>query len=337
MTSSRLSKLSFPLVLVLLSPAVLAADTAHDWLVKMNHAAGALNYDGVFVYQHADQLQSMRIIHRADGDSRRERLVALTGVGREVIRTDREVRCYLPDENAVLVEHRKADGKGFPNLAPGSPSELDVNYDIRLGKMGRVANRKVQSVIIRPKDAYRYGYHLWADTDTGLLLKAHLIDYHGSTLEQFMFTQVTIGAKIPESDLEPQNKGSGYVWYREPAPADTPVQGAAGWTVKQLPKGFSLSTHMLRKLANRELPVEQMVYSDGLAVISVFVERVDAGNTGNAGRSGGVSGFTAKGAVNVYGNRVGDHRVTVVGEVPVMTIRLIGGSIVPAGEASGGK
>lgn len=337
MTSSRLSKLTLPLVLALLSPAVLAADTAHDWLVKMNRAAGALNYDGVFVYQHADQLQSMRIVHRADGDSRRERLVALSGVGREVIRTDREVRCYLPDENAVLVEHRKVDNKGFPNLAPGSPSELDVNYDIRLGKTGRVANRKAQAVIIRPRDAYRYGYHLWADIDSGLLLKAYLIDHHGSILEQFMFTQVAIGAKIPDSDLEPQNKGSGYVWHREPAPVDMPVQGVAGWTVTQLPKGFSLSTHMLRKLANRELPVEQMVYSDGLAVISVFVEQVDIGNTGNASRSKGVSGFTAKGAVNAYGNRVSGHQVTVVGEVPAMTIRLIGGSVAPVRAAAGGK
>lgn len=335
MTSSRLSKLFFPLVLALLSPAVLAADTAHDWLVKMNRAAGALNYDGVFVYQHAHQLQSMRIIHRADGNSHRERLVALSGVGREVIRNDNEVRCYLPDENAVLVEHRKADSKGFPNLVPRSPTELDENYTIRLGKTGRVANRKAQSVIIRPKDAYRYGYHLWADIDTGLLLKAYLIDYHGSILEQFMFTQIAIGIKIPESDLEPQNKGSGYVWYREAAPTDKPVQAAAGWTVTQLPKGFSLYTHMLRKLVNRELPVEQLVYSDGLTVISVFVEQVDAGNSSNASRSSGVSGFTAKGAVNAFGNRVGNHQVTVVGAVPVMTIRLIGGSVVPVRETSG--
>jgi sigma-E factor negative regulatory protein RseB len=113
-----------------------------------------------------------------------------------------------------------------------------------------------------------------------------------------------------------------------------PVQGVAGWTVTQLPKGFSLSTHMLRKLANRELPVEQMVYSDGLAVISVFVERLDADIAGRAKR---VSGLTAKGAVNAYGSRVGAHQVTVVGEVPVMTIRLIGGSVVPARAVPGDK
>lgn len=335
MTSSRLSKLSLPLILVLLSPAALAADAAHEWLMKMNRAAGVLNYDGVFVYQHADQLQTMRIIHRADGNSQRERLVALSGVGREVIRNDREVRCYLPDENAVLVEHRKSDGKGFPNLVPKSLAELDQNYEIRLGKISRVANRKAQSVIIRPKDGYRYGYHLWADTETGLLLKAYLIDHPGSIIEQFVFTQVRIGGNIPESDLEPQNKGKDYVWYREPAPDDMPLRGAANLTVTRLPQGFNLSTRMLRKLANRELPVEQMVYTDGLAVVSVFVERVDPANSSNVSRSGGLSGLTAKGAVYAYGKRIDNHQVTVVGEAPSITIRLIGQSITPVREAAG--
>jgi len=335
MTFRRLFKLFLPLTLVLLAPAALAADTAHDWLMKMNRAASTLNYDGAFVYIHADQLQTMRIIHRADGNSRRERLVALSGVGREVIRNDREVRCYLPDENAVLVEHRKTDSKGFPNLVPRSLSELDENYEIRLGKVTRVANRQAQAVIIRPKDAYRYGYHLWADTDTGLLLKAHLIDHRGSIVEQFVFTQVSIGVTIPESDLEPQNKGKDYVWYREPAPDDMPTHGAASWTVAKLPKGFVLSTRMLRKLANRELPVEQLVYSDGLAVVSVFVERVDLFGTNNAARSGALSGLTAKGAVYAYGKRIGINQVTVVGEAPSITIRMIGRSIAPVREAVG--
>jgi len=335
MTFRRLFKLFLPLILISLAPAALAADTAHDWLMKMNRAASTLNYDGAFVYIHADQLQTMRIIHRADGNSRRERLVALSGVGREVIRNDREVRCYLPDENAVLVEHRKTDSKGFPNLVPRSLSELDENYEIRLGKVTRVANRQAQAVIIRPKDAYRYGYHLWADTDTGLLLKAHLIDHRGSIVEQFVFTQVSIGVTIPESDLEPQNKGKDYVWYREPAPDDMPAQGAASWTVANLPKGFVLSTRMLRKLANRELPVEQLVYSDGLAVVSVFVERVDLFGTNNAARSGALNGLTAKGAVYAYGKRIGINQVTVVGEAPSITIRMIGRSIAPVREAVG--
>lgn len=334
MTSQRFPQYSLLLVFILSSPALLAADTAHEWLMKMNRAAGTLNYDGVFVYQFADQIQTMRIVHRADGNSRRERLVALSGVGREVIRNDREVLCYLPDENAVLVEHRKPDTKGFPNLVPNSLAELDRNYDVRLGKTGRVANRKAQAVVIRPKDGYRYGYHLWADTETGLLLKAYLIDQQGTIIEQFVFTQVTIGANIPESALEPQNKGKDYVWYREPAPDDTNVHGPAKWTAISLPQGFALSTRMLRKIANRELPVEQLVFSDGLSVVSVFIERIDASGS-NASRSGGLNGLTAKGAVYAFGKRIDNHQVTAVGEVPSITVRLIGQSITPVREAAG--
>ncbi len=331
MMSNRFPQFSLLLIFILSSPAVLAADTAHEWLIKMNRAAGALNYDGVFVYQFADQLQTMRIIHRADGNSQRERLVSLSGVGREVIRNDREVRCYLPDENAVLVEHRKPDGKAFPNLVPKSLVELDRNYDIRLGKISRVANRSAQAVIIRPKDGYRYGYHLWADTETSLLLKAYLIDHPGSIIEQFVFTQVSIGANIPESDLEPQNKGKDYIWYREPAPDDMPLQGPVKWIAANLPQGFSLSTRMLRKIAKREQPVEQMVFSDGLSVVSVFIETIDA----PASRSLGLNGLTAKGAVYAYGKRIDNHQVTAVGEAPSITIRLIGQSITPVREVTG--
>jgi len=302
--------------------------------MKMNRAAGTLNYDGVFVYQFADQLQTMRIIHRADGNSQRERLVALSGVGREVIRNDREVRCYLPDENAVLVEHRKSDSVGFPNLIPKSLAELDRNYDIRLGKTSRVANRKAQSVIIRPKDGYRYGYHLWADTDTGLLLKAYLIDHPGTIIEQFVFTQVNIGINIPDSDLEPHNKGKDYVWYREPAPDDAPLQGATKWMATSLPQGFILSTRTLRRITNHSMPVEQLVFSDGLSVVSVFIESLDA-SAGSSARPGSLNGLTAKGAVYAYGTRVDNHQITAVGEAPSITVRIIGQSITPARETTG--
>lgn len=334
MMSNRFPQFFIPLIFVLFSPAALAADAAHEWLIKINRAAGTLNYDGVFVYQFADQLQTMRIIHRADGNSHRERLVALSGVGREVIRNNLEVRCYLPDENAVLVEHRKPDDKGFPNLIPKSLADLRQNYDIKMGKISRVANRKAQSVIIRPKDGYRYGYHLWADTETGLLLKAYLIDHPGTIIEQFMFTQVNIGANIPDSDLEPQNKGKNYVWYRESAPDDMPLQGATKWTAVGLPQGFSLSTRMQRKIANRELPVEQLVFTDGLSVVSVFIERIDDAG-GNTSRPAGLNGLTAKGAVYAYGKRIDNHQVTAVGEAPSITIRLIGQSITPTRENAG--
>src|SRR3990167_130993 len=106
--------------------------------MKINHAARNLDYDGVFVYQHDTQLEAMRIIHKAVNKSSKERLVSLNGAPREVIRDDREVRCYWPDKNSVLVEYRKADAKGFPSILPERMQDLDEYYVLQLGNTERI-------------------------------------------------------------------------------------------------------------------------------------------------------------------------------------------------------
>ena len=119
--------------LLLLNSAVHAGDDAHAWLLKMNQASRDLSYSGFFVYQHGDQLESMRILRKVQGGLVRERLVSLNGAAREVIRTDQEVRCYLPDENMVVVEQRRLEARSFPSLLPQSLRNLDKNYLITLG------------------------------------------------------------------------------------------------------------------------------------------------------------------------------------------------------------
>ncbi len=313
------------LLFVLFVPAAGAADPAHDWLRRINHAARTLSYEGVFVYQQADQLQSMRVFHRCERGTVRERLVALNGIGREVIRTGQEVRCYLPDENAVRVEQRQAGDKGFPNILPQSLAELEKNYTIELGRTGRVANRKAQSIVIRPNDGFRYGHQLWADEASGLLLMASLVNDRGAMIEQFMFTQVNIGIPIADAQLEPHTRDQGLVWHRENAPPTTPSGSGPGLLPGRLPAGFALSTHMLRTLPPLKSPVEHLVYSDGLAVVSVFVEKL-----GEARAVSPVDGLVSKGAVHAFGRIVDGHRVTVIGEVPAPTVRLIGQSLAPA-------
>ena len=136
----------------------------------------------------------------------------------------------------------------------------------------RITNRVAQLVIIKPVDQYRYGYHLWADADTGLLLKADLLDTNGAILEQFMFTQINIGIKIPAAALAPGMTGKSMVWYREDGDTRN-VSEKPGWSASQLPKGFRLSAHMTRRLPMRKQPVEHLVYTDGLAAVSVFIEK----------------------------------------------------------------
>jgi sigma-E factor negative regulatory protein RseB len=323
MRHSSLSCQPLAFFLLILAPSVHAADDARAWLMKMNQAAHTLNYSGSFVYQHGDQLESMRILRKVQGGLVRERLMSLNGAAREVIRTDQEVRCYLPDENTVVVEHRRAEARSFPSLLPQSLRNLDKNYAIALGHSARVVDRDAQEVMISPRDNYRYGYQLWADKESGLLLKANLVDDKGKVIEQFMFTSVELGGTIPDSAFEPRDAGKGYVWYREDKASAASTGAGKEWEVKRLPPGFTLSMHMTRKIPNRKTPVEHMIYSDGLAVVSVFVEKLENEQPAS-GNAGDVMNI---GAVHARGVNIGTHQVTVVGEVPVITVDLIGESV----------
>jgi sigma-E factor negative regulatory protein RseB len=309
---------------LLIVPAAHAADDARAWLMKMNQAAHSLNYAGSFVYQHGDQLESMRIWRKVQGELVRERLVSLNGAAREVIRTDQEVRCYLPDENTVVVEYRRAEARSFPSLLPQSLRDLDKNYAISLGQSARVVDRSAQGVTISPRDTYRYGYQLWADKETGLLLKASLVDDKGQVIEQFMFTSVDLGGTIPDSAFEPRDDGKNYVWYREDKDSAPSASAKKQWTVKRLPPGFTLSMHMTRMIPNRKTPVEHMIYSDGLAVVSVFVEKLD-----DVATPADVGDVLHIGAMHARGRIIDAHQVTVVGEVPAATVDLMGESVAP--------
>src|SRR3989344_7561131 len=264
-------RIFFPVYLVF-STAALGGDAAHGWLMKINQAARRLDYEGVFVYQHETHLEAMRIIHKVENGAARERLVSLNGAPREIIRDQREVTCYWPDKNSVMVEFRKADKQAFPAILPERIRDLDDYYAIRLGNVERITGRPAQLVIVKPVDQYRYGYHLWADKETGLLLKADLLDTQGRVLEQFMFTQINIGAKIPASALEPGVSRQGMVWHREED--DRPAAPTAqAWSAAKLPRGFRLSAHVARQTPMGKRPGEHRVSSDGLATVSVCVEK----------------------------------------------------------------
>jgi sigma-E factor negative regulatory protein RseB len=321
---SRFSvRTAFVLLGLFVCSTAMAADAAHEWLMKINHAARDLEYDGIFVYQHDTQLEAMHIFHKVENKSVKERLVSLNGAPREIVRDATEVRCYWPDKNSVMVEYRKADAKGFPSILPERMQDLDEYYVLRLGNTERITGRVAQLVIVKPVDQYRYGYHLWADADTGLLLKADLLDTKGAILEQFMFTQINIGIKIPDAALAPGMTGKSMVWYREDGDTRN-VSGKPGWSASRLPKGFRLSAHMTRRLPMRKQPVEHLVYTDGLAAVSVFIEKQEKGVKPF------MQGPSRMGAVHAMSAQSGDYQITTVGEVPAATVAFIGGSVAPA-------
>jgi sigma-E factor negative regulatory protein RseB len=288
--------------------------SASDWLVKISNAAHRLNYDGTFVYRLGDQIEVMRIVHKVDGGRVRERLVSLNGAPREIIRDDKAVLCYLSDEKSVAVNHRGIDKQKFPALLPDRLQDLDANYRIELGRPGRIAGRSAQQVLVQPRDQLRYGYHLWADRDSGLLLKAEILDEQGLPLEQFLFTHLSVGGPIPDSALvaDKANTAIKLKWLRgEDGGAETLVESA--WTMDSLPKGFRQTGRLHRKVPQRNAIVEHHIFSDGLASVSVFFEKLEKPMPA-------MEGVSHIGAVHAYGTRVSEYQITAVGEAPAETV-----------------
>jgi len=300
-----------------------AQDTAEGWLERLGGAAKSLSYEGTFVYRHEGRMETMRIIHRGENEGEAERLITLTGAPREIIRDEQRVTCIFSDDRSVVVDQRQLS-KPFSSIVPGDVPRLSRTYQLELEGPGRIAGRPAQQILIKPRDRLRYGYRLWADRESGLLLRSDLLDEQGEPIEQLMFTELRTPASIPAAALQPQLSGEGFTWYRDPA---QPMDGSARkkpaprWQASDLPEGFELVTHEVRRIAGSAGPVEHMVYSDGLASVSVYIEK-GAGQSIFRGRS-------RMGAVHAFGRVVNDEQITVVGEVPAATVARIGASLQP--------
>ena len=299
-----------------------ADDEARDWLARMNEALAGRSYEGEFLHLSNGRVEKMRILHRASGGRVTERLVSLSGSGREIIRNEDEILCYLPDQRRVLVESRQERGPLLGTL-PTFDASLDANYRLEtLGRGRSVLGRPARIVAVVPRDAYRFGYRLWIDEETRMPVRTDLVDAQGNVLEQVLFTALSLGAPPPESALEPAVRPDGYAWVRQGRgglPATEPV----AWTFSRLPPGFRLSSSGLQQLPGAERPVTHLVVSDGLASVSVFVEAPSPGRVPHEGQG-------RMGPAFAYTRAVADQQVTAVGEVPLQTLRFIAGALEPA-------
>lgn len=288
-------------------------------LSKMHHAAHMLNYDGTFVYGQNEQLSSMQIIHSVDTHGEQERLISLDGSGREVIRTGNKVVCILPDRKSVVIEKSRPTSE-FPPAFPIKINHLAEFYDFHVMDDTRVAGRPTRTIKITPRDEYRYGHTLWVDANTGLLLKNHLLTEKGEAVEQFMFTRIDYPAKIDKKSLNLDYQNKEYTWYQATDPATELKNNESHWRVSRLPPGFEQDMQRNHKITRSTMPVEHQVFTDGLSSVSVFIEK-------QMKDSKNLMGGSMMGAVNAYGKLLGDYHVTVVGEVPQASVKLIGESV----------
>jgi sigma-E factor negative regulatory protein RseB len=284
-----------------------------DLLNGMSTANRELNYDGVFIYRRGTNMEVMRLIHQRKGDDEVERLLSLTGTAREIIRNNQSVTCVFADDKSVIVEKSRAN-KFLTSTLPQSIESISAFYEFSIVGDGRVAGRDTWVVSIQPNDSYRYGYHLWIDKENKLLLKTELQNDNLDILEQIMFTSISVMDEMPDEMLKPSISNAGFTWYNTGELQREDSDLASIWKTGWMPEGFSMSDFE-KQHANAAInELDHLVYSDGLAIVSVFIEKLKR-------EKDAMTGATHKGAVNAYAHYQNGYQVTAVGEVPQATVQ----------------
>lgn len=304
-----------PALVCLLSAA--HAQEARVWLERMNRAVEDLSYQGTFVHVLDGKAETLHVIHRNQDGEIAERLFSMDGAGREIIRRQDSVQCILPDRKVVLLEETK-DASPLVSALPNYSEQLEANYRFKLYSTARVLNRETQVIGITPKDDLRYGYVLWLDSETYMPLKSKLLGDDFEVVEQILFTAIEFPESIPVEALDPTIDTGGFKLFTPPRLMQI-VEGIP-WLVTELPPGFQLTVASNRPIAGSPYPVGHLVFSDGLASVSVFIEdpKTDAQVS---------EGFSRMGSTNAFSLVLGDRMVTAVGEVPRRTVRQIATSV----------
>ena len=315
---------AWPIAILAFAAPVLAAETGTSedgmvWLKKMATASRQLNYNGTFVYRHATQTETSRVVHyvnHAGGEF--EKMETVDGPAREVIRTNDQVICYLPETKTVLIEKRGK--RRFPMLLPEQLTGLSDNYTISVTGSERVADHECRVILLTPKDKMRYGHRFCAEVSSGLPLRARTISENNEPLESFAFTELNIGGTFNRDRVKSRYAAKSKDWKVDHSAfsiAETPAD--TGWILTNQPAGFRKMTELTRSFAGRPAKVSHIVYSDGLAAVSVFIEpmpRVRPAQT-----------LSHQGAVHIYTRAVSDYMVTVLGEAPAATVVQIANSL----------
>lgn len=302
--------------------AVEPTSETYTWLEKMHNAVKQLNYTGTFVYLHNQHMETMRIIHTVEDGVERERLISMNGAQREVVRSNGEVVCIQPDTKTVTVGKRFGHS-GISNILPYEPSKISDYYNLTLHGEERIAGKTTKVVMLIPKDGDRYGHMVSLDMESGLPLRSDLLDSSGIPVSQILFTHMEVGQDVRDNDSELVTKEElkQYTWNYQ-----TPTQNQkesnkekSGWIFDSLPGGYKMSVYEKRSGTSGDNSVEHFVFTDGLATMSVYIEKAASEKL--------FEGESQMGAINAYGTKVNGFQVIAVGEVPAQTVKRFAQSV----------
>jgi len=300
---------------------VVSGPEARQWLLRMHNAATQSNYQGTLVVSAEGSMSSSRIAHYCEGKDSFERVDMLDGQPRRVLRHNDQVLTLWPNAKTARLEQREAV-QPFPSLLTGSEEQLFERYELVSEGPGRVAGFDAAVFVLRPRDDARFAQRLWAEQSSGLLLRADVVAADGRVLESSAFTDLSIGAKTkPQAAHTVQGALKQLDGWRvlKSVSQRTSLE-AEGWQIKVPVAGFRQSSCVKRLLEaaaddNRQAPAEVLhaIFTDGLTHVSLFVEPLRTDRQ----RSGGA----ASGATHSWMQERGAHWITVVGDVPLATLK----------------
>lgn len=288
---------------------------AKEWLERMILANQDLDYEGEFVYVRGPHMESMHITHQGGEKGQRQRMFSLSGSPREIIVSENQVVSLLFNQKkeSDAIRYQRSP---FPISLPRDLDKLELSYDFEILGNDRVAGRTTQVVAIKPRDKWRFGYRLWLDEETGIVLRSVLLDEKSYPLEQLMFTDLQIKPEIDSTLFSPSasiSKSQSSPSTKKPLKEKV---SQSRWQIAGLPLGFKQVMHSRFQSNVNSHATEHMVLTDGLATVSVFLEPLTQSKPL-------LKGSTQLGAMHAYGKVIDDHQALVVGEVPKQTIRKI--------------
>ncbi|HET7547948.1 MAG TPA: MucB/RseB C-terminal domain-containing protein [Usitatibacter sp.] len=294
-------------------------DDALGWLQRAADAARNASYAGTFVHTNGERMSTIRVTHVKTDGQEHERIEALDGPPYEIVRRDDEMFCYYPDAKTVRLD-RRVNARFFPSLFRAPAEVIGQSYDVKLGNVEHVLGYDCRWILLEPRDAKRFPERLCSEVGTGLVVRARTMSLQGQVLEQYTFTDLKLGPHVARGDVKSIFEARVKQWITDARPREEAKGVDTGWTVEKLPAGFEKMTELRRTLPGRPHPVSQLIYSDGLASLSVFVEPNGAPTrTREASSEDGTTTFFAR--------PMGDQLVTVLGEVPLATAEQVAASV----------
>lgn len=323
---TEVRNISRPLVWLLAVPAAAILSTVSfaqqrnpaDWLELMTTAVATTSYQGTVIRRKRGNSEALKVVHRIVDGVVNERVTSQEGNGLEIIRIGNDVHCILPDKKSVLVEGWNKQSTLFSPL-PRKEAIGTPQYDLSLMREGRIAGRTAVLLAVRPHDEFRYAHRIWLDKSSGFPLQTEVLNYDGELIEEVKFADISFADDITEDAFDPTVSLEGFTWYKEPSRQVQSVAVDTDWDAADLPTGFRAISTRTEQLPDTATPgTTHIVYSDGVANVSVFIE---------SSRGDEKTGWSILGATNSYSVAIDGSQVTAVGEVPGITVQRIASSM----------